>query len=253
MPLFDSVRGVWSRFAVSAAWPALADYQALLEASAVVSGGGARLRVMPQHEATASDWQLRYEARIYRTGELPTRSENWHDFFNVLAWASFPQTKAALNSRHYHLLAAQADAGQPKQRTAAQDALTQFDETGVVVLSSAPDLLDLIREYRWKELFWERREDVRTQMRCLLFGHGLMEKALAPYVGMTGKGMLLSVAPAQTPQQVDAVLASAIAALNAPRDLSPVPLLGFPGMCDANRDEAFFDNRDYFRAPRHTP
>lgn len=256
-PLFDSVRAIWSRWSASADWPALADYQVLLDQVGARSGGDAPVRVVPQPEGATDDWRMRYEARIYRSGELPTRTDNWHDFFNVLAWASFPAAKAALNARHYALLAAQVDAGQAKARNAAQDALTQFDETGVVVISSDPALLELIRAFRWKELFWERREAVRTHMRCLLFGHGLMEKSLAPYVGMTGKGILLTVSPdtralplTQAVAQVDSALASAIAGLTHPRELVPVPILGFPGLFEANQAEAFFDNRDYFRPPR---
>lgn len=258
-PLFDSVRAAGYRLHASAAWPTLAEYQALLDAMtpSPASGGGARLRVVPQPEGAVGDWQMRYEARIYRSGELPTRTENWHDLFNLLAWAGFPQAKAAINARHYDLLAAQAAAGQAKTRNAAQDALTQFDETGVVVLSSDPLLLDLIRGFQWKELFWAKREAVRTHMRCLLFGHGLMEKALAPYIGMTGKGVLLVVPPEtmalpceSLAARIDAMLASALAGLNHPRELAPVPVLGFPGWFAGNETEAFFDNRDYFRPLR---
>lgn len=256
-PLFDSVRAAVRRFDACAAWPTLADYQALLDAlmPPPVSGSGARLRVAS--ESAAADWRQRYEARIYREGELPTRADNWHDLFNLLAWASFPQAKAALNARHFELLAAQAAAGRPKARNAAQDALTQFDETGVVVLASDPALLELMRAFRWKELFWEQRDAVRTQMRCLLFGHGLMDKALAPYIGMTGKGVLLTVTPEtlalpseSLAAHIDPALATALAGLHHPRELAPVPVLGFPDWFAGNAREAFYDNRDYFRPPR---
>lgn len=256
--LFDSVRAT-ARPLAGADWPTLAEYQALLDGMKPppVSGSGARLRVVPQPEAAASDWRLSYEARIFDSGDLPTRAHNWHDLFNLLAWGSFPRAKAALNARHHALLAQQAAAGQAKSRNATQDALTQFDETGVIILASDPALLELIRNFRWKELFWVRRDAVRTQMACLLFGHGLLEKALQPYVGMTGKGMLLVVDrdwfasnPDARLAQVDVRVAEAINTLSQPRDLAPIPLLGFPGFFAGNEDEAFYDNRDYFRPGR---
>jgi acyl-coenzyme A thioesterase PaaI-like protein len=37
---------------------------------------------------------------ISRTGEVPTRSHNWHDWFNALAWLAWPHSKEALNARH---------------------------------------------------------------------------------------------------------------------------------------------------------
>ena len=27
-----------------------------------------------------------YEIRVYETGEVETRPDNWHDYFNALAW-----------------------------------------------------------------------------------------------------------------------------------------------------------------------
>jgi hypothetical protein len=47
-------------------------------------------------------------------------------------------------------------------RGTTRDALTHFDECGIVVLSSQPELLDLLRDFRWKALFVERRADVRA-------------------------------------------------------------------------------------------
>ena len=60
-----------------------------------------------------------------------------------------------------------------------------------MVLSSDPELLELVRSFRWKELFWQRRTEVRENMRFFLFGHALYQKALNPFIGMTGKAILL--------------------------------------------------------------
>ncbi len=243
-------RAPWPR----RSWPSLADYQALFDGLPAPprSGSGAPLRVVAQQATSAAG----YETRIFARGELPTRSENWHDCFNVLAWASFPRAKSALNARH-HAALAQAPA---RGRSPEQDALTQFDESGVVVMASNRALLELIRSFSWKALFWQRRAQLATSLACYLFGHGLMEKALRPYVGLTGKAILFAVDPAffQEPlparlREVDARLAAWLADgshLQTPRDLAPLPLLGLPGFSALGEAEAFYDRVDYFRPGR---
>ena len=101
----------------------------------VVSGGGVPLRLVRQ-DAKATRFEARYEPRAYLKGELQVRENDWHDFFNVLVWLTFPRAKAALNARHYQ--SQQACAGQVN-RGAAQDALTLLDESGVIVVASELD------------------------------------------------------------------------------------------------------------------
>jgi hypothetical protein len=50
---------------------------------------------------------LDYEMRIWARGEVVTRPDNWHDFFNALVWCTFPLAKAALNARHAEALTVQ--------------------------------------------------------------------------------------------------------------------------------------------------
>ena len=121
-------------------------------------------------------------------------------------------------------------------------------------------LTALLKDFQWKTLFWERRTEVLTHMRCFLFGHGLMEKALRPYQGMTGKGVLLSVSPqtlalplAAQLTHADHLLADLIAdgqQLLQPRDLAPVPVLGFPRFTRENECAAYYDDQRYFRPGR---
>ena len=97
-------------------------------------------------------------------------------------------------------------------------------------------------------------------MRFLLFGHALYEKALRPFIGITGRGILLkteSALLAQPPGERLAALDSRIAAiisasgnLTAPRELAVVPVLGVPGWCPGNEQESYYDNADYFRPGR---
>ena len=58
------------------------------------------------------------------------------------------------------------------------------------MLSSQPDLLDLLRDFKWKALFSERRADVMRAMRFVVFGHATYEGLLKPFRGLTAKAIL---------------------------------------------------------------
>ena len=191
-----------------------------------------------------------YERRVFETGELAVRSNDWHDLFNVLAWCVFPRAKAALNHRHVVEMEREA----PGRRGRARDALTQFDEDGVIVLSSAPELIELMRAFRWKELFWNRRAEALAHMRFLVFGHALYEKLLEPFIGVTGKAVLLDVIAGfdDTAGTADHRVAEWIEAgmLASPADLQPLPVLGIPRWYGASLEASFYDNAAYFRPGR---
>jgi hypothetical protein len=77
-----------------------------------------------------------YDVRIAEHRELPTRLADWHDFFNVLAFAAWPRSKHALHTRQSRLLRARLAPDSrrlPGARTREQDALTLLDEGGVIV------------------------------------------------------------------------------------------------------------------------
>jgi hypothetical protein len=238
-------------------WPAPGELQRALDdrVPPVRNARGMPLRVVPPGPRRAGP-AGKYEARVFLEGALPVREADWHDYFNVLAWLAFPRAKAALNERHYAELERQRAAG-ARNRGQAADALTLFDESGVIVAASDEGLLGLLREWRWKELFWTRRADVTARMRCFVFGHALYEKALQPFLGITGRGLLLSVGaellsapPAEQLAELDARVASRLPGLSATRELAVVPVLGVPGWHPDNDKEAFYDNTDYFRPGR---
>lgn len=201
--------------------------------------------------------KLSYEAQIYATGAVPTRHGVLHDSFNALVWLSLPRTKAALNA---HQVAAQQNATNSRIRTPPQDALTLFDECGVIVASDCPELLAMIDGFQWKTLFWERRAEVIGHMKFFLFGHGLMEQILNPYVGLTGKALLLEVqtawleaAPDMALSLIDSAcreLIGSAGALSHGQELRPLPVLGIPGWAAENEAEAYYDNVQYFRPGR---
>jgi hypothetical protein len=260
-PLFDPLRP-FDLAALVRAPPDCTGLQRLLErrGGALTSGGGARLRFVPQRGRRAR-FERGYESRIFLGGEVQVRTGSLHDLMNALAWLRFPAAKAALNAAQYRALRerrARVAAG----RGAAGDALTLFDESGVAMVYSDETLPALVRAFRWKALFWDCRARLAAAARFVVFGHALYEKALRPYVGLTGHALLLPVEPAffALPaeiqlERVDALLAARLGGtpgLASTRELSPLPVLGVPGWWpDAGRED-FYDDRRYFRPARGT-
>jgi hypothetical protein len=245
-------------------FPTLHDCNALLASSQspITVQSGEPLRFVPQ-ECGKLPFERQYEPRCYLNGEVPTRADNWHDLLNALVWLTFPKAKSALNARHYHALIEERALGNTG-RGIVRDVNTLLDESGVIVVyadaNSGADLAELLRNFQWKELFWQRREQVGAAMGFYLFGHGLYEKALQPYVGLTGQGLLLAVEPAffswplvQQLEELDSLLADYLAATGhcrSTRDLSPVPLLGVPGWAADNDSAEYYTNTAYFRPGR---
>lgn len=197
-----------------------------------------------------------YEEAVAR-GWVPTRERNWHDFFGAVIWWLFPRTKALLNRQHMEDI--QRVGLTP--RTARRDRLTHFDECGLVLVASdKAELEALLREHDWQSLFIEQRERWQRDWRPFVFGHALYEQALAPFIGFTGKCLVLQaeavfyqLSPLAQYQWLDQALAGVIATgdvFSRPRPLLPLPVLGIPGWWPANEDMAFYSNTDYFRPKR---
>jgi len=258
-PLFEPLQPVLARLE-TCGFPAPCDYNALLleRQPHIAVHGGMPLRFVAQ-EPGRLPFEAQYEPRCYLKGEVQTRERNWHDLFNALVWLTFPKAKAAINARHYHSLIG-APAGWTSQRGGRRDMLTLLDESGVVVACADTELDGLLRGFQWKDLFWHQRGRVNGAMGFYLLGHGLYEKALRPYVGMTGQGLLMTVEReffawplAQRLIHLDELLAGFLAApegCQSPRELTPVPLLGVPGWSEENKLPFFYDDCRYFRSGR---
>jgi len=241
-------------------FPTLTDLNCLLDrlGSRITVQSGLPLHFVEQNTGKPA-FEMQYEPLCYLKGEVQTRNDNWHDLLNALVWMTFPKTKTAINARHYMALIDQKCA-QTSQRGAVRDMNTLFDESGVIVVCAAPALTLLLSDFKWKELFWEKRKQVQSSMGFYLFGHGLYEKALHPYIGLTGQGLVLSVTPAffnMTPErQINHVDDRVADYINNPtqcvstRELTPVPLLGIPDWVPENNCPDFYDNTRYFRPAR---
>jgi hypothetical protein len=252
-PIFAALRPSLVRLAPGR-FPRHDELNALTNPS-VASGGGAPIRFVAP--GSSREPSAEYEVRIFETGEVQTRPDNWHDLFNALVWLAFPKTKAVLNGHHHEQIKARR--GQ-RLRGTARDVLTLFDEGGVVVGTADAGLSSLLRDFKWKELFWTRRADVQRFMRFHVFGHAIYEKAVQPYKGVTAKALIVDVAPELADATTELQLAeldaraaryfSETRALASTRSLPPLPILGIPGWEPANEREEYYDDATQFRPGR---
>ncbi|BBP01381.1 DUF3025 domain-containing protein [Sulfuriferula nivalis] len=193
--------------------------------------------------------EVAYETHINTTGAIPTRTDNWHDYFNALAWLIWPHTKATLNALHIR-------AGVTPLRNRSRDALTLLDESGIIVACSTPELWQTLTQHQWYELFVNQRQRVKTDIAFHLIGHALYEKLLNPYPGITGKCQLVEVDKAffqldtcARQRQLDQQLAQQ---LNAeppltPKTFPPLPVFGIPDTIAENCEPAYYQNTQIFR------
>ncbi len=205
-------------------------------AAGIVTGGGLPLRfVVPPDDG------LGYELRAFQTGEVATRTDNAHDYFNALIWLAFPRAKAALNRRHLDEL----EAADTAARGPVRDALTQFDECGVVIAGMPVDMQSALRAHRWREVFVERRDELLATTHFTVFGHASHDALAAPFIGLCGKAVFLDAG------DIDEQLASLFATADlVPRDFQPLPLLGIPGATAENENPAYYDDTRQFRPLR---
>lgn len=257
-PAFEPLRPWLRTVADAGAWPGPEVLNALAAASerppATASGRPVRFCAPPCADAR------HYEQRIFDSGEVATRPHNLHDLFNALAWLAFPRLKAALNARHVARLPQDG-----ARRSPLRDLLTLVDEGGVIVAGAAgtlPELADLIRGFRWQELFWDRRSQVLRDLRFVLVGHSAYEKALSPYPGITCKALFIATPPerlaggsADLVAWLDRQAAGWIEALPgdaAPRRMAPLPVFGYPGWLAGGDVPGFYTDRRWFRPGRRS-
>ncbi|MCB6183414.1 DUF3025 domain-containing protein [Leeia sp. TBRC 13508] len=185
---------------------------------------------------------LAYEKQIYETGKVPTRLANWHDFFNALCWFRFPNSKSIMNAMH----AKSEDT--ISARGKMRDALTLFDECGIVIEVADDTWKTRLQSHDWKGVWWVDRQTSEAEVEYTLFGHSEFEKGMTPFRGWTAKALFLPRNPnISLDERVANVLASG--ALMQPRELSPLPVLGVPTWHEG-QDASYYDDTDYFRPAR---
>jgi hypothetical protein len=202
------------------------------------TASGLPIRFVPPGKADAY-----YEVQLFRTGQVQTRTGNLHDLFNALAWLAFPKTKALINALHAAEIPRECG-----RRGRRRDLLTLLDEGGVIVQCDDAELVALARSFRWKELFWQRRSQVRSRMRLRVLGHATLEQAVRPWPGIACKAIF--VPAAADPDAGAHAWLSALEPDANPRTIPPLPIFGYPGWLADNERSAFYDDRRYFRERR---
>lgn len=254
-PIFDPLRPLLDRLAAEQGWPGAERLNALACELGIEPRNARGIRV--RFVAPAPDI-AGYELHIHETGCVPTRPGNLHDLFNALAWLSFPRLKATLNALHAAEIPHEGG-----RRGRFRDLLTLLDEGGALVACADPGLVALVREHRWQELFWDRRERVLRDMRIVVVGHAVLEQALAPWPGITCKAVfmeveraLLAAPAAELPRHLDEKASAWLAGLPrsaSPREVPPLPVFGYPGWSPGSMDAAFYADQRYFRPYRKEP
>jgi hypothetical protein len=181
-----------------------------------------------------------YEIRVFESGHVATRPESMHDLFNALAWLAFPRTKARINALH-----AAEIPRENGQRGRKRDLLTLLDEGGALVRCADPQLIEMLRQFRWKELFWEQRARVLREMQFVVLGHAILEQALQPWPGIACKALFIPPGA-----NADAAAADWLAQLGpgaTPKEMAPLPVFGYPGWFPGSDRPEFYDDARYFR------
>lgn len=231
-------------------FPSCSQLNALLPAG-LHSNGGQAIKFVDSNQLDNES----YESRIYHSGQVSTRPHSWHDLFNALVWMRYPLIKAAMNKQHYQGGAASKSGSRGQQR----DALTLFDECGVIVFSDHLEILEALAERRWSDAFLA--DEFRTSVALSVCGHAMLEKYLSPYKAMTAKAVLVYVnskfmklSRQQMLDHLDTEIARHILnkeLLSGPACLSPLPLAGVPGWWpqDEQCDDLFYNDFRVFRPP----
>ena len=250
-PIFGDLQQILNGFSWPS-WPTCQQLNSIIPID-VVNYQGQRLTLVEQTEQLLSDG-LYYEERIYRTGQVPTRYASWHDFFNAMILTLFPLAKKEINRLHFE----QIQSFGQKKRSKCRDALTLLDECGVLIPYCDDKLKQALVDHQWQEAFYHQRQQWGKTIDAMVFGHANYEKALAPYIGFTGKALYFKV-PSDFFEQsllkkyeiLDVMLANNMAQLLADNQhLYPFPMLGVPQWWPDNEQQEFYDNSDYFRKKR---
>jgi len=174
-----------------------------------------------------------YDGSIALRGEVPCYSESYHDLFNAIAFAAFPRSKRALHARQFEALCCWVDDGAarvPGQRTREQDALTIFDEGGVVLAMTEAE-----QHAFGKTSIATPYTPGQSGVTALLFGHALLEHLYEGHLAIRASAMVCVVpaGPKDDARLLDAVDRILAARLKDPQQFAAP---GGDGIFEMGRD-----------------
>lgn len=223
--------------------PQLAQAQPIYELLNQLKPEGFPKRFVPQENLPVAQ---AYESFIYESGGIPTR-EGPHDYFNGLCWLLFTQSKVQLN----RLQAAEIKRdGVHSQRGPVRDAITIFDENGLV-LACSDELWDALCEKDWQRAFIDYRAQW-DDCRIVIFGHALMEKLLKPYKGICAHVIRIPhLEDKASLEEIDLWLSQTLDAdFLRSKPFIPLPIFGIPGWHPEQGEADFYRDEQVFRPPR---
>ena len=189
---------------------------------------------------------LDYERRVH-AGEIPTR-DLAHDWYNAWVWLRFPEAKRQINRLHI-LDSRQSIASSSNGRSRFRDALTLFDESGAVLLTTEADLASALLNHDWQALFVNNRSAWADRAKVLIVGHGLLDSMHRPH-----KGLCAKVIPVVVPvldlevKELQALIQGLIAEIRDSANFSPMPVMGVPGWFDESNTDGFYSDTSVYRA-----
>lgn len=137
--LFFPIMPYGQIFSNNSDWPNLYDLNDK-KPEGIKSWSGHNIRfVLQKGSRSAEGFESLYEPRIFLKGEVRTRLQNWHDFYNAQIWYTFPKSKSALNMRQFISFDEHAVfpwKTSPPSRMREQDYMTMFDEGGCILVQS---------------------------------------------------------------------------------------------------------------------
>ena len=206
------------------------------------------------------DFSAHYEVRIAESKEVETRRECWHDLCNALIWKAYPLSKWALNQRYYRALCTRQESWtRSSVRSREEDFCTVINENMLVIAYTQEEDKKSVQLFQWHDLFWKRRAGLDERMELFFWGHALLEKSIHPYIGMTGHAIFVlveddffSLSSTKKVVQIDKAVVDFIEKeeVCSVQELSPFPILGFPGFHRDAEEESFYRNTRYFRSGR---
>lgn len=190
LPEFWHIDAVLEDFARHEVWPDLEVWGE--KAVGVTNTQGAPVRFVahaPRKRGGAWTLDSMYDAHIFLRGEVPSRPCNWHDFFNMAIWRTFPKAKAAINRAQWEALQrwlpGTSGAKLPGARRPEQDTLALLDEGGVIVAVTGSSDAQLSEEDAATAI-------ANGRATVILFGHALLEHVVTGHGEVRGASVVLS-------------------------------------------------------------
>ncbi len=197
-------------------------------ATEIRPGSRRRRREKKEARLQANPGLRSYEARLIEQGEVATRPEHPHDFFNAWVWLRYPWSKMRLHQLAYR---AQKERTDPTQRSRSADSLTCFDEGGVFYRCPRGSSVTAVRA------LFASRDDHEKMALCAaqrdrfgIFGHGLMEGLLMQGLSAVQVSCLVIEAETEEAEVWDRALAAQIeASVDCRGDWGTVPFAALWG------------------------